>query len=151
MADSAETREVLLKTLRTDVNKRVAVSIYDRFGPSHPLFLTNLEKTKQLQGELKSHHRRLRLRASLESVDRIIADKRAEKSLLSRLDRRKLNAIEELCHRVNELKDDLEVDLNSVLSEATEGDDGADACGPEHLDSLVNEWRVENLPAPGGF
>lgn len=150
MADSAETRAVLLKTLRADVNKRVAVSTYDRFGPNNPVFLTNFEQTKQLEGELKSYRRRLRLKNSLDSVNQIIANKRAEQAILSKLDRKKLNAIEELCQRVNELKDDIEVDLNTVLLEGSEESDGGDVCGPEQLDSIVNEWRVENLPQPGG-
>lgn len=144
-----ETRDLILKSLEARVQKRFAVSTYDRFGGSSPVFLNQLEKGRRLERGLTSEVRKTSLRASLETINRLTIFKREEEKLLSKVDRKKLGSVEQLCRRVEDLRQEVALDLDGVLDAADSAlgtkEDGSDLFGPGDPVALVDEWRLEEL------
>lgn len=144
-ASRDQQRDLIARGLEAEVNKRAAVSLFDRFGPSNPLFKKQYADTRL---SLRSYHscsQTERVRASLELVNLTIETKKKERALLSKLNRGAVARVEKLCDAVADLREEFDLELDSLTAAQDDPVEG----GPEPADlaDTITEWRAEALPS----
>ncbi|AMA67391.1 tegument protein UL14 [Vespertilionid gammaherpesvirus 1] len=136
--------DFISKGLEAEVNKRAAISIFDRFGGKNPLFTKQFEDTKISVNKYKTSKQKNQIETSLKFVEQTLENKTKELSLLSSFNKKKISKIEKICETVSELKDEFEFEMQTLHPEEEEPEHGQPEL--ETITNTIMEWRTENLP-----
>lgn len=137
--------------LEVEINKRISVSVFDRFGRNHFMFLNQFDNTQKSLKKFEAQKLRHNLEDSLVSVEQKVEEKKKELALLSKFNRKKITEAENLWNHVEELKEDIESELdffNSQNPDPTEDVQETESYGNRQVDqeATILQWRLDSLP-----
>ncbi|ABB22252.1 hypothetical protein OvHV-2gp32 [Ovine gammaherpesvirus 2] len=148
----ATTKEQIRLDIELAVQKRVAVSVADRFGTHSSLFRQQFEQTNCLGRRARKVEQLQDIRNKVDSLHTEIANRSKEVEALLHFDPKKVDALEALSERVDELKTDLDFEVDRVQSLQDEQyaaqSDTLPGRGRELEDTLL-QWRLERAPTCG--
>lgn len=138
----------LSEGLQAEVNKRTSVSIFERFGKHSPLFQKQFDDTRRSIRSYNKHVERIVIEEKLRSVDDIVTAKSRELQLLSKYDTSKINQIENLCDRVTELKEDLDIELDILQQRVTDDsrNEETETGRDDGITDTIMAWKIQTLP-----
>lgn len=153
--DSSKTPQDLIKQcIETEVNKRVSLSIYSKFGGQHCIFKQQYQTTLdsiEKQGDLK---RELEIDSQLLNLNRSIKSQRRRLYQLKKIDHKKLAILEDLRDQVLELEEELLADSATQGSQENQhgGKDTGCYCKTnEDTEYDILQWKLETAPRVSGF
>lgn len=150
MTSSKNVRELVKQGLEVEINKRISVSVFDRFGKNNFMFLNQFDKTKKSLKDFETQKLRNSLEDSLITVEREIQDKKKELVLLSRFNKKKISEAENLWDQAEELKEELQSELDFLqLQTQSKINNVSDAelYGEEQdKEATIIQWKLDALP-----
>lgn len=145
MANKQVMKRFIGKSMRADIEKKTAISVFDRFGKTNNIVQIQYMSAKRAEQEVpiaQDHHT---LAEKVNSVKRVQKERVA---LLSHLKEVCANISEEEIDRVNEaisdLQDSLEdkvvaLNLHNCIEDCSETSDG-------EWESELTKWKIAQLP-----
>lgn len=136
--------KLLSLSLEAEVNRRVSVSLFDRFGPESVLFETQFSRTRLSERSVAEERRRSATRNAIRAATARLADHRQELHELRGFDKRAASRALSLADQVRELRDEV-LDEIQTLEDSAEGDYIPINHG-ESTEDAVLTWRLANAP-----
>lgn len=150
MTSSKSTRDLVKQGLEVEINKRISVSVFDRFGKNNFMFLNQFDKTKKSLKNFETQKLRYNLEDSLITVDQEIQEKKKELLLLSRFNKKKISEAENLWDQAAELKEEIQSELDFLQSQTqsnTTNVQDTEFCGDEQdKEATIIQWKLDALP-----
>lgn len=152
MNSSNKTRDLVRNALEVEINKRISISILDRFGGKHCMFQRQFQNTKKSLENFEAQKHIYNLEDSICSVEKKLEEKKKELHILSRFNKKKINEAETLLEKVTELKEDIQSELEFIsnhpqISEIGH-DEEAESCRDQEDDkeATIIQWRLDAIP-----
>lgn len=152
MNSSNKTRDLVRNALEVEINKRISISILDRFGDKHYMFQRQFQDTKKSLENFEAQKHIYNLEDSICSVEKKLEEKKKELHILSRFNKKKINEAEILLEKVTELKEDIQSELEFInnhpqISEIGH-DEEAESCRDQEADkeATIIQWRLDAIP-----
>ncbi|AIA62071.1 orf35 [Alcelaphine gammaherpesvirus 2] len=147
--NSQSMKEQIRLDIELAVQRRVAVSVGDRFGTHSAVFKRQFEEANSVSHQARQAERLRALKNKVTCLTTEIENKTKEVQSLLRFDPKKVDILEELTDRVEELEGDVsfEVDRVQTFQERCHGGQQNDlsVCDGELEDTLI-QWRLDQAP-----
>lgn len=145
-------KRLIGKSIRADIEKKTAVTVFDRFGRTNDISLLQYLSAKRAEGEVpvaREHHD---LAEKVNSIKRVFNDKvtvlshlRGACSSVSEED------IDSVTESITELEDDI-ADKAAILNITCNNPVDCSVANDGEWESDITEWKLNGLPTvPTGF
>lgn len=149
MATFNKRKELLSSELEARVNKSASICAFDRFGADNSIVLRQIQETRRSLESFQRLKEKSIFEHRLESVQIALSEKRKEYIHLSRINKDHLVNGQELCDRVEELKEEIQSEFSFLEESFTRSsENGHGRLHDDDIAATIIGWKLDSVPSP---
>ncbi|AAD21362.1 unknown [Macaca mulatta rhadinovirus 17577] len=142
MASAAAKKMLIKSELESEINKKLSISVFDRFGADSAVFNAQYKGTRESLRSYNSLKKKDDLATVVGTLETSLREKQSELGLLKGFNRKKIEEFDAVADAVRDLKDELYGELEIL---GTLDNESVPVEEESPKDDIIR-WKLERLP-----